>query len=158
MAEIVDGKIILSIRATEIENAVAQTTTNTTQIATLTSSVENKVDKVVGKSLVDDTEIERLASDENYDDTTIVNKIELVQTDVTTINEAVFEEESTITDNSCIIEVTDASATVTATFDGGSSTSSVSLSEDGKGIIELGSHTTLDLNTQGIKSITINNA
>ena len=157
MAEIVDGKIKLSIRATEIENAVAQTTTNTTQIATLTSSIENKVDKVVGKSLVDDTEIERLASVENYDDTTIVNKIELVQTDVTTLNEAVFEEESTITDNSCIIEVTDASATVTATFDGGSTTS-VSLSEDGKGIIELGSHTTLDLNTQGIKSITINNA
>ena len=157
MAEIVDGKIKLSIRATEIENAVAQTTTNTTQIATLTSSVENKVDKVVGKSLVDDIEIERLASVENYDDTTIVNKIELVQTDVTTLNEAVFEEESTITDNSCIIEVTDASATVKATFDNGSTTS-VSLSEDGKGIIELGSHTTLDLNTQGIKSITINNA
>ena len=207
MAEIVDGKIKLSIKATEIENAVAQTTTNTTQIATLTSSVENKVDKVVGKSLVDDTEIERLASVENYDDTTIVNKIEtnttqiatltssvenkvdkvvgkslvddteierlasvenyddtivldkieLVQTDVTTLNEAVFEEESTITDNSCIIEVTDASATVTATFDGGSTTS-VSLSEDGKGVIDLGSHTTLDLNTQGIKSITINNA
>ena len=157
MAEIVDGKIKLSIKATEIENAVAQTTTNTTQIATLTSSVENKVDKVVGKSLVDDIEIERLASVENYDDTTIVNKIELVQTDVTTLNEAVFEEESTITDNSCIIEVADVSATVTATFDNGS-TSSVSLSEDGKGIIELGSHTTLDLNTQGIKSITINNA
>ena len=146
MAEIVDGKIKLSIRATEIENAVAQTTTNTTQIATLTSSVENKVDKVVGKSLVDDTEIERLASVENYDDTIVLDKIELVQTDVTTLNEAVFEEESTITDNSCIIEVTDASATVTATFDGGS-TASVSLSEDGKGIIELGSHTTLDLNT-----------
>ena len=207
MAEIVDGKIKLSIRATEIENAVAQTTTNTTQIEALTTSignkvdkvvgkslvdnteierlasvenyddtivldkielvqtdvttlneaVENKVDKVVGKSLVDDIEIERLASVENYDDTTIVNKIELVQTDVTTLNEAVFEEESTITDNSCIIEVTDASVTVTATFDNGSTTS-VSLSEDGKGIIELGSHTTLDLNTQGIKSITINNA
>ena len=207
MAEIVDGKIKLSIRATEIENAVAQTTTNTTQIEALTTSIENKVDKVVGKSLVDNTEIERLASVENYDDTivldkielvqtdvttlnetvenkvdkvvgkslvddpeierlasvenyddtTIVNKIELVQTDVTTLNKAVFEEESTITDNSCIIEVTDASATVTATFDGGSTTS-VSLSEDGKGIIDLGSHTILDLNTQGIKSITINNA
>ena len=39
MAEIVDGNIKLSIKATEIENAVAQTTTNTTQIATLTSSV-----------------------------------------------------------------------------------------------------------------------
>ena len=157
MAEIVDGKIKLSIRATEIENAVAQTTTNTTQIEALTSSVENKVDKVVGKSLVDNTEIERLASVENYDDTIVLDKIELVQTDVTTLNEAVFEEESTITDNSCIIEVTDASATVTATFDNGSTTS-VSLSEDGKGIIDLGSHTTLDLNTQGIKSITINNA
>lgn len=48
MAEIVDGKIKLSIRATEIENAVTQTKTNTNQIATLTTSVENKVDKVVG--------------------------------------------------------------------------------------------------------------
>lgn len=158
MAEIVDGKIKLSIRATEIESAVAQTTTNANQIATLTTSVENKVDKVVGKSLVDDTEIERLASVENYDDTMVFDEIELVQADITTLNEAVFEEESTITDNSCIIEVTDASATVTATFDNGSSTSSVSLTEDGKGIIDLGSHTTLDLNTQGIKSITINNA
>ena len=155
MAEIVDGKIKLSIRATEIENAVTQTTTNANQIATLTTSVENKVDKVVGKSLVDDIEIERLASVENYDDTMVFDEIELVQADITTLNEAVFEEESTITDNSCIIEVTDASVTVTATFDGGSTTS-VSLSEDGKGIIELGSHTTLDLNTQGIKSITVN--
>ena len=92
MAEIIDGKIKISIKATKIEEAVAQTTTNTTQIATLTSSVENKVDKVVGKSLVDDTEIERLASIENYDDTTIVDEIGLVQTDVTTLNEAVFEE------------------------------------------------------------------
>ena len=72
MAEIVDGKIKLSIRATEIESAVAQTTTNANQIATLTTSVENKVDKVVGKSLVDDTEIERLASVENYDDTILL--------------------------------------------------------------------------------------
>lgn len=157
MAEIVDGKIKLSIRATEIENAVTQTTTNANQIATLTTSVENKVDKVVGKSLVDDTEIERLASVESYDDTMILDEIGLVQADVTTLNEAVFEEESTITDNSCIIEVTDASVAVTATFDNGS-TASVSLSEDGKGIIDLGSHTTLDLNTQGIKSIIINNA
>ena len=47
MAEIVDGKIKLSIRATEIENAVAQTTTNANQIATLTTSVENKVDKLL---------------------------------------------------------------------------------------------------------------
>ena len=146
MAEIVDGKIKLSIRATEIESAVAQTTTNANQIATLTTSVENKVDKVVGKSLVDDTEIERLASVENYDDTMVFDEIELVQADITTLNEAVFEEESTITDNSCIIEVTDASATVTATFDNGSSTSSVSLTEDGKGIIDLGSHNAATLN------------
>lgn len=74
----------MSIKATEIENAVAQTTTNANQIATLTTSVENKVDKVVGKSLVDDIEIERLASVENYDDTTILDEIGLVQTDVVT--------------------------------------------------------------------------
>lgn len=112
MAEIVDGKIKLSIKATEIEEAVTQTKTNTNQIATLTTSVENKVDKVVGKSLVDDTEIERLASVENYDDTIVLDEIGLVQADVTTLNEAVFEEESTITDNSCIIEVADSTARI----------------------------------------------
>lgn len=40
----------------------------TTEINT---ALENKVDKVAGKSLISDTEITRLASVDNYDDTTI---------------------------------------------------------------------------------------
>lgn len=37
----------------------------------MNTALENKVDKVAGKSLIDDTEITRLASVENYDDTVI---------------------------------------------------------------------------------------
>ncbi len=39
--------------------------------ADLTTELNKKVDKVAGKSLIDDTEITRLASVENYDDTAI---------------------------------------------------------------------------------------
>ena len=39
--------------------------------ADLTTKLNKKVDKVAGKSLIDDTEITRLASVENYDDTAI---------------------------------------------------------------------------------------
>lgn len=39
--------------------------------ADLTTELNRKVDKVAGKSLIDDTEITRLASVENYDDTAI---------------------------------------------------------------------------------------
>lgn len=39
--------------------------------ADLTTELNKKVDKVAGKSLIDDTEITRLASVENYDDTVI---------------------------------------------------------------------------------------
>ena len=41
-----------------------------------TSQVENKVDKVEGKSLIDDSEIARLATVTNYDDTAINEQIE----------------------------------------------------------------------------------
>lgn len=41
-----------------------------------TSQVENKVDKIEGKSLIDDSEIARLATVTNYDDTAINEQIE----------------------------------------------------------------------------------
>lgn len=40
-----------------------------------TSSLDGKVDKVEGKSLIDDTEIARLATVTNYDDTEVKNQI-----------------------------------------------------------------------------------
>ena len=40
-----------------------------------TSSLDGKVDKVEGKSLVDDSEIARLATLTNYDDTEVKNQI-----------------------------------------------------------------------------------
>ena len=43
--------------------------------ADLTTELNKKVDKVAGKSLIDDTEITRLASVENYDDTAIKEDI-----------------------------------------------------------------------------------
>ena len=47
-----------------------------TQVKTdITDLQNNKVDKVIGKSLVDDTEITRLASINNYDDTQITKDI-----------------------------------------------------------------------------------
>lgn len=45
------------------------------QIDNILSEVANKVDKVAGKSLVDDNEIERLSTVINYDDTEIKNQL-----------------------------------------------------------------------------------
>ena len=48
--------------------------------------LDNKVDKVVGKSLISDTEINRLATVTNYDDTSVQNKINSINKDVVSIN------------------------------------------------------------------------
>ena len=42
---------------------------------TITTQIGTKVDKVNGKSLIDDTEIERLKNVDNYDDTEILNSL-----------------------------------------------------------------------------------
>lgn len=58
------------------QEALNQTNTNVSNLTTRVSNVEtNKVDKVSGKSLIADTEITRLASVTNYDDTEIKNQI-----------------------------------------------------------------------------------
>ena len=49
----------------------------------LTASIDTKVDKVEGKSLIADTEIERLATLKNYDDTTVKKDITDLTTTVT---------------------------------------------------------------------------
>ena len=42
---------------------------------------DNKVDKIEGKSLISDIEIQRLAGIDNYDDTLVMDDIENLQTD-----------------------------------------------------------------------------
>lgn len=63
----------------ELKNYVKTTEMNT--------ALENKVDKVAGKSLILDTEITRLASVDNYDDTAIKADI-AKKADTTTVNTA----------------------------------------------------------------------
>ena len=63
----------------ELKNYVKTTEMNT--------ALENKVDKVAGKSLISDTEITRLASVDNYDDTNIKADI-TKKADTTTVNTA----------------------------------------------------------------------
>lgn len=63
----------------ELKNYVKTTEMNT--------ALENKVDKVAGKSLISDTEITRLASVDNYDDTTVKADI-AKKADTTTVNTA----------------------------------------------------------------------
>lgn len=53
----------------------------------MSTALENKVDKVVGKSLISDTEITRLASVDNYNDTAIKADI-AKKADTTTVNAA----------------------------------------------------------------------
>lgn len=59
----------------------------------------NKVDKETGKSLISDTEIERLASVDNYDDTEVRQKITDIETEQTTQNETIEENINKITAN-----------------------------------------------------------
>ena len=63
----------------ELKNYVKTTEMNT--------ALENKVDKVPGKSLISDTEITRLASVDNYNDTAIKTDI-AKKADTTTVNTA----------------------------------------------------------------------
>lgn len=62
----------------------------------LTTELNKKVDKVEGKSLISDTEITRLASVNNYDDTKIKSDI-AKKADTTTVNTALEEKVDKIT-------------------------------------------------------------
>ena len=79
--DIGDLSDILATLATkeELKSYVKTTEMNT--------ALENKVDKVAGKSLISDTEITRLASVDNYDDTAIKADI-AKKADTTTVNVA----------------------------------------------------------------------
>ena len=48
--------------------------------AELREAVENKVDKVEGKVLIDEAEVERLANVDNYDDSEIKERVEVLET------------------------------------------------------------------------------
>ena len=52
----------------------------------LQQSLNTKVDKEEGKSLISDTEIERLANVDNYDDTSIKDDIQSINTEIININ------------------------------------------------------------------------
>ena len=67
------GNIETSTGETDLSDYYTKEECNST-FAT-TSQVENKVDKVEGKSLIDDEEIARLATVTNYDDSTINEQI-----------------------------------------------------------------------------------
>ena len=76
-------------------------TTNETNISDLESG---KVDKVDGKSLISDSEITRLASVDNYDDTTIKQRVTTNETNISTLAKHIngdlldsdFQEDSTV--------------------------------------------------------------
>lgn len=53
--------------------------------------LNTKVDKVEGKSLIDDTEIERLANVDNYDDTEIKEKLNNIDQDISDISQDLTE-------------------------------------------------------------------
>ena len=52
----------------------------------LQAELNKKVDKVEGKSLIADTEIERLSNVDNYDDTAVKDDIQSINTDIVDIN------------------------------------------------------------------------
>ena len=66
--------------AAAMNSAIQQ---NATDISTLNT---NKVDKVEGKSLISDSEITRLASVNNYDDTTIKQRVTTNETNISNAN------------------------------------------------------------------------
>lgn len=51
--------------------------------------LDAKVDRVVGKSLIDDSEISRLANVKNYDDSNIKNDITTITSDIENINDQI---------------------------------------------------------------------
>lgn len=68
------------------------------------SLLNNKVDKVTGKSLISDTEIERLSGVTNYDDTAILNDISGINSSIQGINADLATKQDVISDLSTIRE------------------------------------------------------
>ena len=72
--EFVEGKV-----EEAVEEVVAGAPEEFDTLAELAAEVAKKVDKVEGKSLVDDAEIERLSKVDNYDDSAVVGRLDALE-------------------------------------------------------------------------------
>ena len=117
--------------------------------ADVNTSLNGKVDKVVGMSLVSDTEIARLADVDNYDDTVITAKVDTVEGKVVSVTDRLASLEAQIVS----LKQTDV-ATVTAAAD---------LSQADKDLIitiaePISGTTTVEGKSIEVKQLTTNNA
>lgn len=103
-------KAVINSRINEIVNGAPEAFDTLKEIAdyiaeheeiakALNEAIGNKVDKETGKSLISDTEIERLASVDNYDDTEVRQKITAIETEQITQNETIEENTNKIIAN-----------------------------------------------------------
>ena len=80
--EVDNVEVDLSAYATieQVEELIAAIEHPQYDDAELREAVENKVDKVEGKVLIDEAEVERLANVDNYDDSEIKERVEVLET------------------------------------------------------------------------------
>lgn len=136
-----DGKI--ADRALNLDLSVYAKTED------VTADLEGKVDKVAGKSLVDDTEIARLATVTNYDDTALSTKVASAEGNVISISDRLAALEAQIVS----LKQTDVAAV----------TSSVDLAQADKDLIitiaePITGTTTVEGKSIEVKQLTANNA
>ena len=136
-----DGKI--ADRALNLDLSVYAKTED------VTADLEGKVDKVAGKSLVDDTEIARLATVTNYDDTVLSTKVASAEGNVISISDRLAALEAQIVS----LKQTDVAAV----------TSSADLAQADKDLIitiaePITGTTTVEGKSIEVKQLTANNA
>lgn len=136
-----DGKI--ADRALNLDLSVYAKTED------VTADLEGKVDKVAGKSLVDDTEIARLATVTNYDDTALSTKVASAEGNVISISDRLASLEAQIV----TLKQTDVAAV----------TSSADLAQADKDLIitiaePITGTTTVEGKSIEVKQLTTNNA
>lgn len=136
-----DGKI--ADRALNIDLSVYA------KSADVNTSLDGKVDKVTGKSLVSDTEIARLAGVDNYDDTVITAKVDTVEGQVVSVTDRLASLEAQIVS----LKQTDVAAV----------TSSADLAQADKDLIitiaePISGTTTVEGKSIEVKQLTTNNA
>lgn len=136
-----DGKI--ADRALNLDLSVYAKTED------VTADLEGKVDKVAGKSLVDDTEIARLATVTNYDDTALSTKVASAEGNVISISDRLAALEAQIVS----LKQTDVAAV----------TSSADLAQADKDLIitiaePITGTTTVEGKSIEVKQLTTNNA
>ena len=91
--------------------------TNATIKTKLGTDLTNKVDKVTGKSLISDTEITRLATVVNYDDTSVESHMSNTDIHVTTTNKSNWDAKANGTHTHVKTDITDFPAIPTKTSD-----------------------------------------